>query len=160
MSKRFLAFVVGLLALALAAGATTAAADTPPGVQTANQTATSGQAAGAASGATQAKPTRPNISLRGLSDGNDGNVTQTNSVDSNAKATNSNDTTQNASQTQGRAGGIQTSNQSAGNSQTAGALSTAFQFAPSNTNLNIRVGSDGNGGSVTQSNTASSDASA
>src|SRR3954470_1913399 len=160
MSKRFLAFVVGLLALTLAVGATTAAADTPPGIQTADQTATSGQQAGAASGATQVKPSNTNISIRVLSDGNDGNVTQTNAVDSTAKATNSNDTTQDASQTQGRAGGIQTSNQSAENGQLAGAVSQALQFAPSNTNVDIRVGSDGNGGSVTQANTASSDASA
>jgi hypothetical protein len=160
MSKRFLAFVAGLLVLVLAVGATTAAADTPPGVQTADQSATSGQQAVAASGAAQVQPSNTNISVRVLSPGNDGNVTQTNSVSSTGTATNSNDTSQNASQTQGGAGGIQTSTQSAGNWQSAGALSQALQFAPSNTNLDIRVGSGGNGGSVTQANTASSDAKA
>ncbi len=157
MSKRFLASVLGLLALLLAAGTATAAG--PPGVQTAGQTATSGQEAAAASGATQVQPSNTNISVRVLSPGNGGSVSQTNAVDSSANAANSNSADQNASQSQGGAGGIQTSTQSAGNAQLAGALSTAAQFGATNTNLGIRVGSEGNDGNVSQTNDVSSDAS-
>ncbi len=160
MSKRFLASVLGLLALLLAVGVTTAAADTPPGVQTAGQGATSGQQGAAASGATQTQPSNTNISVRVLSPGNGGSVNQTNSVSSTGTAKNDNSTTQNASQSGSGAGGIQTSNQSAGNAQLAQALSTAAQFGASNTNIDVRVGSGGNGGTVNQANTVSSDAKA
>ena len=52
--------------------ATATAAD----VQTVGQSAASDQQAGAASGATQIDPSNTNISVRVLSDGNDGPVTQ------------------------------------------------------------------------------------
>jgi epidermal growth factor receptor substrate 15 len=159
MSKRFLACVFGLLVLLLAVGVATAAADTPPGVQTADQSAGSGQQAAAASGATQVQPSNTNISVRVLSPGNGGDVTQTNSVASTGTASNSNSASQDASQNGAGAGGIQTSTQSADNSQLAAALAQAGQFGPTNTNLGIRVGSDGNDGSVSQTNSTSSDAS-
>lgn len=159
MSKRFFACVLGSLAMLLALGATTAAADTPPGVQTVDQSATSGQQATAASGAAQIQPSNTNIAVRVLSPGDSGSVNQTNTASSTADATNANATGQTAAQDQSGAGGIQTSNQSAANSQLAAALSQAVQLAPTNKNLSVRVGSDGNDGSVKQTNGVSSDAS-
>jgi len=76
-----------------------------------------------------------------------------------ADATNKNDTDQSASQNQGGSGGIQTGTQSAGNTQLAGALSTASQTGATNTNIPVRVLSPGSNGNVTQSNTVSSTAS-
>ena len=133
MSKRFLASVLGLLVLLLAVGVATAAADTPPGVQTAGQSATSGQQAAAASGATQTQPSNTNISVRVLSPGNGGNVTQANTVSSTGTAQNSNSANQSTTQNQTGPGGIQTSTQSATNSQLAAALSLANQVVPTNT---------------------------
>lgn len=158
MSRRLLASVLGLLALLLAVGAATATAADPVGVQTVDQSAASGQQATAASGATQVNPTNTNISVRVLSPGDDGSVTQTNSVGSTALAGNENTTGQLAGQTQAGSGGIQTADQSASNTQLAGALSTATQYGASNANLPIRVGSYGNGGSVTQTNAVDSTA--
>ena len=160
MSRRLLASVLGLLALVLAVSATTATAADPPGVQTADQSAASGQQATAASGATQVNPTNTNISVRVLSPGDNGSVTQSNTVGSTALAGNANQTGQTASQTQAGSGGIQAASQFAGNTQLAGALSTAAQFGASNTNLPVRVGSGGGGGSVTQSNAVGSAAGA
>jgi len=157
MSKHLLASIVGALLLLLSMGALAASAS--DGVQADGQSATSEQQAAAASGATQINPSNTNIDVRVLSPGDNGSVTQTNSATSDATASNSNDTDQSASQNQGGSGGIQTADQWAGNAQTAGALSTASQYGASNTNIPVRVLSPGNDGSVTQSNTVSSDAS-
>jgi len=159
MSKRFIASVLGALTLLLAVGATTALADSSPGVQTAGQSATNAQQASAASEATQINPSNTNISVRVLSPGDDGSVAQTNSVSSNAAAANSNSADQSAGQSQAGGGGIQIGNQSAGNAQLAAALSSASQYGATNTNGPVRVLSPGNGGSVSQSNDASSTAS-
>ena len=159
MEKRFIALVLGALTLLLALGATTALADPSPGVQAAGQSATSAQQASAASEATQTNPSNTNISVRVLSPGNDGSVSQTNSVSSNATAANSNSADQSTSQSQAGGGGIQTGNQSAGNAQLAAALSSASQYGATNTNTPVRVLSPGNAGSVSQSNDASSTAS-
>jgi hypothetical protein len=159
MSKRLLACVLGALALLLAAPAL--AAEPPPaGVQTADQSSSSGQAAVAGSEATQIKPSNTNISIRVFSPGDDGSVTQSNDVSSKAEAENDNDTEQDADQSQSGSGGIQTADQSAENAQLAAAKSTAAQYGASNTNIPIRVGSKGDNGSVTQSNDVSSKAEA
>jgi hypothetical protein len=159
MSKRLLACVLGALALLLAAPAL--AAEPPPaGVQTADQSSSSGQAAVAGSEATQIKPSNTNISIRVFSPGDDGSVTQSNDVSSKAQASNDNDTEQDADQSQSGSGGIQTADQSAENAQLAAAKSTAAQYGASNTNIPIRVGSEGDNGSVTQSNDVSSKAEA
>lgn len=158
MKKRFVAFVLGALTLLLALDATTALADASPGVQTAGQSATGAQQASAASEATQTNPSNTNISVRVLSPGNDGSVTQTNSASSDASAANSNSTDQDSSQSQAGGGGIQIGNQSAGNAQLAAALSSASQHGAQNTNAPVRVLSPGNGGSVSQANDASSTA--
>ena len=150
MKRRYLASILGALALLLAVGTATATA-AAPGVQSVSQSAGSEQQATSASGATQIDPSNTNISVRVLSDGNDGPVTQSNTASSNATSSNSNSTSQDASQDQG-AGGIQTSTQDAGNAQLADALSYANQSGASNTNLPVRVLSPGSNGAVTQSN--------
>jgi len=157
--------------LALATGVDLAAAATPTlGVQTSEQTASSSQEAVAASGAAQTNPSNTNVSIRVLSPGNDGSVSQTNSVESSADAQNSNAATQDANQSQAAGGtgaccssgstGIQSAQQAASNEQAALALSSATQTGASNTNVPVRVLSPGNDGSVSQSNTVDSDASA
>ena len=134
------------------------------GIQTANQSAGTGQSSGAASTATQVDPSNTNVSIRVLSPGDDGSVSQTNSVGSQATSGNTATTGQTSTQNQsgascgcgGSGSGIQTANQSAGTEQESGALSTAKQDHPSNTNVSIRVLSPGDDGSVSQANTVSS----
>ena len=157
MNKRLLASVVGVLILLLSVG--TLAASASDGVQAQGQSATSEQQASAASGATQIDPSNTNIDVRVLSPGDNGSVSQTNSATSHATASNANGADQSASQNQGGSGGIQTGTQSAGNAQLAGSLSTASQLGATNTNIPVRVLSPGSNGSVTQSNTVSSNAS-
>ena len=135
--------------------AATAGADTGP-IQVSGQSAGTSQGAVAASGATQSNPTNTNISIRVLSPGNDGNVTQSNTAASTANAGNTATTSQSSNQNAGGAGAIQTSQQGAGTDQLAIALSAANQSNPSNVNVPIRVLSPGNDGNVTQSNTAAS----
>src|SRR5437763_10778402 len=96
--RRFLAALVVALAV-LAARSTTAFADPP--VQFAGQSADTGQAALAASSATQVQPSNQNVSVRVLSPGDDGAVNQSNDASSSATATNSADTTQSADQSAG-----------------------------------------------------------
>jgi hypothetical protein len=156
MKRKLIASVLGALALLLAAGAGMAVAS--PGVQTVSQSAGSAQQATSASGATQIAPSNTNISVRVLSPGNDGAVSQTNSASSDADSTNSNSTSQGAGQSQS-GGGIQTAGQSALNGQAATALSGAYQAGASNQNLPVRVLSPGSNGAVTQTNDASSTAS-
>jgi hypothetical protein len=138
------------------------------GIQASDQSSSNDQTAIAASAAKQIQPENNNVSVRVLSPGNDGNVTQTNSVDSKANADNAN--TSNQSSTQSAAGGpscgcksgspIQVAIQNADNTQQAGALSAAFQDGASNTNAPVRVLSPGNDGNVTQKNTVDSTATA
>jgi ribosomal protein L24 len=129
------------------------------GTQVIGQAADSEQKAAAAAATVQEKPSNRNISIRVLSDGDDGNVTQTNSASSNATAGNVNLTKQDADQEQAGSG-FQFVGQTAENDQKATALAGTVQEKPSNTNISIRVLSPGDGGNVTQSNTASSNATA
>jgi hypothetical protein len=129
------------------------------GVQSSQQDATTNQTANAASSATQVAPSNSNISVRVLSPGNDGAVSQSNEASSTADATNSAPTTQGSSQT-GTGSGVQSSTQNADTSQKSVALSSATQVHPENSNVSVRVLSPGNGGSVSQSNEAESSANA
>jgi trimeric autotransporter adhesin len=156
MRKQLLA-----LALALSAALATAGiANADPPVQVAGQSATTSQQSTAASGATQTNPSNTNISIRVLSPGDDGNVSQTNSAASSANAANSGSTTQSGTQSEAAGGGIQTSQQSAATGQLAVALSAAQQSGASNTNVPVRVLSPGSNGSVTQTNEVGSRADA
>src|SRR5437764_9094750 len=105
---------------------------------------------------------KSNNPVRVGSPGSDGSVSQANSAKSTATAANSNSTDQDARQYQsgGSGIGIQALGQLSTNGQHAIALSGAFQRNPSNTNNPTRVYSPGGGGSVNQSNTADSTATA
>jgi hypothetical protein len=149
-------------------GSSSCGCGSPGSIQTAQQSAGNLQIAGADSTAVQKGAQNVNTPVRVLSPGNDGPVSQSNSVSSTASAKNTNDTKQAADQSISGSGGcgcassdpIQTVDQSSGSLQGAGALSAAGQIDPSNNNSPVRVGSSGDGGSVTQSNTDSSNASA
>ena len=131
------------------------------GVQSSDQQAQTDQAALAQSSAQQVNPSNSNISVRVLSPGSDGNVTQSNSATSTANASNSGSTTQSGKQIQGGSGsGVQSATQNADTQQLAGAASSAEQIDPSNSNLSVRVLSPGSDGNVTQSNTDTSTATA
>ena len=135
------------------------------GIQAIGQSADSDQKAVAAAKTVQVKPSNTNISVRVLSPGNDGDVTQTNTATSDAKAGNLNATKQDADQKQDGGsckctGGEQGIGQTADSDQKAVALAETVQEKPSNTNISVRVLSDGDDGDVTQSNTATSDAKA
>jgi len=129
------------------------------GVQSSQQNATTDQTAGAASSATQDHPSNSNVSVRVLSPGDDGAVSQSNEASSSADANNSATTSQGSSQT-GSGSGVQSSTQNADTTQGSTALSSAKQDHPENSNLSVRVLSPGNGGSVSQSNEAESSANA
>ena len=108
-----------------------------------------------------------NAPVQDLSPGGGGPVTQSNDASSDAEAGNLNGTEQSADQTQAGAdsckcgsGGDQIIGQAADNQQEAGALAATVQEKPSNENISVRVLSPGNDGPVTQSNEASSDATA
>ena len=156
--RNFIYALVVAMAACLAAAAAAAAADPGP-IQVSGQSAGTSQQAAATSSATQVDPSNKNISIRVLSPGNDGAVTQSNNAASSAAAGNQSSTGQSANQAAGGSG-IQTSQQAAGTDQVAAALSAAAQLDPSNTNVGIRVLSPGNDGSVTQSNNAASRADA
>jgi hypothetical protein len=135
-----------------------AAAESGP-IQVSGQSADTSQQAAAGSSATQVNPSNTNISIRVLSPGNDGNVSQTNAAGSSAAAGNASTTAQSSGQSAG-AGGIQSSTQSAATDQVAAALSTAAQLGASNVNVPIRVLSPGNDGNVSQTNAVGSQAAA
>ena len=87
-------------------------------------------------------------------------VDQSNSVDSSATAANLNLTKQDADQDQGGSGGLQLIGQEAKSDQEASALSLATQKDATNTNIPVRVLSKGDNGSVEQSNSVDSSATA
>ena len=154
--RRQLRMVVAVLGLLLGAGAGTALADPPPS-QTVGQSAGNAQQAVAASDATQVAPSNTSISIRVLSPGSDGAVSQSNTASSSATAGNTNSTAEAAGQhatTCGCLPGMQSIGQSALSGQAAGAVSGAEQLAPSN------AASVSGPGPATQTNDTSSDASA
>ena len=158
MKRLCLALAVGVLLL-LVTGVGTATASSPV-IQDGGQLAASDQDAGAAAGTAQQEPTNSNTGVRVLSPGDDGSVSQTNEATSDATATNLNATEQTADQSQAGGSGLQAIGQSAENEQDAFALALTAQEGASNENAPVRVLSDGDGGEVTQENTASSDATA
>jgi hypothetical protein len=157
--RKFLCALV--LALAASASAVAAAsAGTPGPIQVSGQSAGTSQQSAAGSSATQTQPSNTNISIRVLSPGNDGDVTQVNGVGSSANAGNQSGTTQSSAQNASGAGAVQSAQQAAQTAQQAAALSAAQQTDPNNTNVGIRVLSDGNDGSVGQANFVGSSAQA
>src|SRR5829696_2944972 len=164
--RRILAVVTAALGLLASTGQATAApGDDALQLAAAAQAAAGAQAAAAQSGAVQSQPSNKNISVRVLSPGGDGDVTQSNTVASNATAANANITGQSADQTQsGSCGcsgsGTQATGQEAKSDQSAAAASYAEQSGASNTNIPVRVMSPGDDGDVEQTNSVASDATA
>ena len=155
--RKLIVALASTTAVCLASAAVAFADAAPPPTQGVGQSANTSQLSGAASSAVQVQPTNTNISLRIFSPGNDGDVTQTNSVDSSANAGNLAGTSQSANQSGSGSQGV---GQSATTDQAALALSEAKQIGASNTNIPVRIFSKGDNGSVTQSNTADSTANA
>jgi hypothetical protein len=154
MRKLFVA-LASTIAVCLAAASVALADGAPPSTQGAIQSASTSQLAGAASSAQQVQPQNINISVRILSPGNDGDVTQINSADSSANAGNDASTTQNANQAQGGTG-TQGADQSASTGQLAGALSAARQAIAANWNIPARVFSPASGSPTTHPDGGSS----
>jgi hypothetical protein len=156
--------LLGALVVALVLGAGQAIASDGGGVaETAGQAAQSGQTANGGSGAYQVGPSNDASSIRVLSPGNDGSVSQSNTTTAGALAANGNATSQDTTQSQlGGPGSDQTqiAGQAAKNEQDANADATAVQLAPSNNVGSIRVLSPGDNGNVTQSNEATAGAAA
>ncbi len=106
----------------------------------------------------QIAPSNDAQSIRVLSPGNGGDLTQSNSATAGAAALNGNETDQSTDQSQSGGGygsdQPQVAGQAASNKQDADADATAVQVKPSNTASSIRVLSPGNDGDVSQSNDA------
>jgi hypothetical protein len=124
--------------------------------QIAGQSADNHQSADADAKAVQIKPSNTASSIRVLSPGDDGDVTQSNDATAVGIAANANTTDQSTTQSQSGSGSgsdyAQIAGQEAGNDQWADADATAVQVEPSNTASSIRVLSPGDDGDVTQSN--------
>ena len=149
-----------MLALCFGAGQALAAEGEPGAEQAAGQSADSGQSADGYGGAYQAGPSNSASSIRVLSPGDSGDVTQSNSTTAAAVAANANNTTQGVDQSQsgGTGSDAQIAGQEASNWQDADADATAKQIEPMNDWSSIRVLSPGDAGDVTQSNSASAGA--
>ena len=139
------------------------------GIQTASQKAESEQDAKAASLAFQEHAKNTNAPIRVHSDGDDGDVEQTNSVDSEANASNENDADSRSTRISlgerrqkccSSGTRIQVADQKAKNDQDALGLSLAAQKGASNSNSPLRVKSEGDGGDVEQTNSVDSEANA
>jgi hypothetical protein len=134
------------------------------GEQAVGQSADTGQHADADATSTQVKPSNSNISVRIHSPGDNGDVSQSNSSKAGALAGNASETTQAAKQDQSGGGkccsgsGVQAVGQEAETFQKADADATSEQYHPSNSNISVRIGSKGDNGSVTQSNSSAAKA--
>jgi ribosomal protein S11 len=133
------------------------------GIQAAGQEAYNAQKARANAESKQVKPTNTNISVRVLSPGDDGDVSQTNSSTALSGAFNKNDTSQSIDQSQsgstcgcshGGAVGIQAAGQRAFNWQKADSNAESKQIHPTNKALSVRFQSDGGGGALSQANSS------
>jgi len=131
------------------------------GTQVAGQSNDSDQSADADAVAVQKHPSNTAVGIRVLSPGDTGDVTQSNDASASADAVNLNGTGQSIDQSQGGSGsGTQVAGQKNDSDQSAEAGAAAVQEKPSNTAVGIRVLSPGDGGDVTQSNSADADAKA
>ncbi len=157
MRRTCFALLVALLAAA--AWATAASADlTPvpapsvvPTTQTAGQLATNQQSASSSAASTQVAPKNTNVSVRVLSPGTDGPVSQANTSTAIGAAGNANLTGQQIGQ---NGSGDQQAGQAAGSEQDATAAAESDQIKPQNTNVDVRVLSPGSNGPVSQDNTS------
>jgi len=131
--------------------------------QIAGQEASNWQDADADATAKQIEPTNDWSSIRVLSPGDGGNVTQSNDATAVGIAANGNETKQSIDQIQGGGSGsdyLQVAGQEAKSDQKADADAFALQVEPSNVNAPVRVLSKGGDGDVTQSNSTTAIAAA
>ncbi|MEA2358019.1 MAG: hypothetical protein QOI62_1279 [Solirubrobacteraceae bacterium] len=151
MRRGLLACIASVVLLPATAAGSAAAAD-PTGTQAIGQTADNLQSASSTATSTQVQPTNQDISVRIMSPGNDGAVTQTNSSAATSAAGNTNTTAQQALQSAGAAG--QAALQAAAGKQSADSSATSTQVNPSNQHIAVRIMSPGDAGSVTQANSS------
>ena len=136
------------------------------GIQAAGQEAVNKQSADADAKSVQVKPSNTNISVRVLSPGDDGRVSQENNSSAEADAKNDNDTYQGIEQSQAPSRGcgckasdlIQAAGQSAFSWQDADADAESKQIEPENNAFSLRLKSWGDGGRLSQSNNSYADA--
>ena len=121
-------------------------------MQDTGQSAGSSQIAASAAESTQVKPSNENISVRVMSPGSDGDVTQINSSAAASAAGNDNATSQAAAQS---GAAQQAVGQGAHNAQAALSAAKSTQVAPSNENISVRIMSPGDSGDVKQVNASS-----
>jgi hypothetical protein len=157
MKRIVTALIAGVVAAGAGASAALADPDSPVAPQTVAQLAGNSQHADAAATSTQIRPENTNVSVRVLSPGHTGSVSQANSSTAAALAANANTLDQSASQTAaGYPGGhsqpTQTAGQVAASNQDADAWADSTQVKPRNTNVSVRVLSPGDDGDVTQEN--------
>ena len=134
-------------------------------IQAAGQEAHNKQQAESEATSTQVKPKNQNISVRVLSPGDDGDVSQTNDSTALSKAVNHDATTQAIEQIQGASGcgchhgatAIQAAGQAAFNWQKAKSDAESKQIEPANKALSFRFKSYGDGGELTQSNASAAE---
>lgn len=153
MRRTFAVLAAVVLGLLGSAGQASASDPGSSAAQAAAQAAASAQAALALAGAQQSNPTNANTAIKVLSPGNAGSVSQSNTVIAGSVAANGNSTNQTASQTQAGGSGTQAAGQIAGNEQSAASAADAEQLGATNENIDVRVLSPGDSGSVSQSNT-------
>jgi hypothetical protein len=153
MRRTFAVLAAVVLGLLGSAGQASASDPGSSAEQAAAQAAASGQAALALAGGQQSNPSNTNTAVKVLSPGDTGSVSQSNTVIAGSVAANGNSTDQTANQTQAGGSGTQTAGQIAGNEQSAVSAADAEQLGAKNENIDVRVLSPGDSGSVTQSNT-------
>jgi hypothetical protein len=127
-------------------------------LQEAAQGAVNKQSAESDADSVQVHPKNTNISVRVLSPGDDGNVSQSNESKAKSGAANANELDQSISQAQAGDGcrcdstSIQAAGQAAFSKQDADSDAESKQVKPENKNLSVRVLSPGDDGDVNQSN--------
>jgi GTP cyclohydrolase II len=147
--KRQLIALLGAIAVLLVLGSGAAQAQSVQGVE---QVAGTGQSASSSASSTQTNPSNSNISVRIFSPGDNGSVSQSNNSVAGSVAGNAAKTDQGVSQSQGGGGGEQAVGQVAETIQKAKSQAESKQEKPSNSNISVRIHSEGDDGDVEQSN--------
>jgi hypothetical protein len=146
--KRHLIALLGALAVLLALGSGVAQAQSVQGVE---QLAGTGQSASSNASSTQTNPSNSNISVRIFSPGDNGSVSQSNNSAAVSGAINKASTQQAVTQA-GAGAGEQALGQIGLTGQKAKSKATSEQVKPSNSNISVRIHSEGDDGNVEQSN--------
>jgi hypothetical protein len=141
--------LLGAIAVLLVLGSGAAQAQSVQGVE---QVAGTGQSASSSASSTQTNPSNSNISVRIFSPGDNGSVSQSNNSVAGSVAGNAAKTDQGVSQSQGGGGGEQAVGQVAETIQKAKSQAESKQEKPSNSNISVRIHSEGDDGDVEQSN--------